>query len=455
MEKDRSSGRPGNPSEGRLNLEDSLRLVRLRRMVDQKSLPESLARQVKNSLQISGAELVSQEQVKWHFENLGTRQPDVKKSAATESQKAQTETSSESSASLHQKEHSVDKKNTHYEKLDGIEPPSDSLSLSLDPSDLGLERAELSLRRLIVARSDWVEMQPHAWKIYDKWKRPEIAAKIAEIAYVHGKLEQFLHVLEILLRDNRSFYFMIQKSLRDHMVLRLWVNKKESVLNHFLHQKFFRSYLISIEHLFVFWSLYGGAHPRSSYDYYKRYMSDITRALHDSGQALKLKPSYFYFVVGRLSHEFGDKSEARRLLEKVDRSDSNFRKALDLLVEFDAETDSGGLNAYERKLTNERNWPARIKVLEGFLIDCEKIEGVKHRERASLNQILSKPLQWFPENYDAWKQLSEVLLRFVNIDFLLPNITKLFDDHVLQFYTPSMDRAIWTPVSSIDCDDPF
>ncbi|MFW7380331.1 MAG: tetratricopeptide repeat protein [Oligoflexus sp.] len=315
------------------------------------------------------------------------------------------------------------------------------------------EEAELILRRLVAAEESWDKMKPYIWEVFDKWPRPEIAAKIAELAYLHGSLDDLLEVFDYYRQQLKSFYFLIDVNLREYMVVRLWIARKEAVLNHFLHQKTFRSYLVPLEHFFVFWSLYAGPQPKRAWQYYQRHQFELQKALHDFGRRLKLSPSYFYLTLGRLAYDQRDERQARQLLEKINRQDAEFPEALDMLIKFDVDLDENGLCAFGRKLALEKSWENRIKLLNDFLDGCRRLEGVKHQERSALNNILADPLRWFPQNAQAWNQVGKTLAKHCDLEYLLPNLMQVFRQKRFDYDSPQLERALWEPLLRLKSSD--
>ena len=314
------------------------------------------------------------------------------------------------------------------------------------------EQAELRLRRLVAADESWDVMAEHAWQVYDAWPKPEIAAKLCELAFLNGDCNDLLDVLNRLKLKQRSFFFLIDPELRSYMVLKLWTERKEKILNQFLHLKNFRTFLLPIEHLFVFWSLYNGGQATKTFAYYKRFEVEINKGFAANGQQLKLSPSRFYFLVGKLAFEQKDESFAKKLLEKIRPNEAEFRKALDLLIQFQVCRDDNGLCVFSRQLLHEKDWHNRVTLLKGFLLDCRNRRGSNHAERLALNDLLKNPFRWFPRSAEAWRSLAGLLVEFVDLDYLLPNVFAVFQDKRFEFEAPSMDRSLWEPLLKIESE---
>lgn len=319
---------------------------------------------------------------------------------------------------------------------------------------IALEEAESVLRRLIAADRDWQEMCPHAWQVYDRWPRPEVAARLVELAFTHGGAGDVAALLERLQSRNHSFYFMVNPHIRENLVLQLWQQRREGALNHFLHLKGFRSFLLPVEHFYVFWSLYNSHQKERTWQYFKRYEREILKGFHGFGSHLKLSSSRFYFLVGKLAFDLKDERRARDFLEQIGPSDKEFYRALDILVQFQVERDAHGLCVFSRQLVREKDWRQRLVHLENFLRDCKARNGSRHAERIALNDVLGQVLRWFPRHSEAWWGLSKLLVSFCDMEYLLPNILRVFSEQRFQFESPGMDRALWEPVLEMSSEFP-
>lgn len=315
------------------------------------------------------------------------------------------------------------------------------------------EEAELILRRLGAAEESWENMKPYVHEVFERWPRPEIAAKVAEMAFLHGSPDDLIEVLESYRESCPNFYFLVDPNVREYIVLRLWMARKEAVLNHFLHNKAFRSYLLPVEHFFVFWSLFASPKQKKAFEYFQRHQFELQKALNDFGKRLKLNPGYFYLTVGRLALAAREEVLARQLLEKIKREDAEFPQALDLLIKFDVELDENGLCPFGRKLSFEKKWENRVKLLHEFFVGCQRIEGVRHQERNALNHLLYDPLRWFPQNAQAWGQVAKLLVKFADLAFLLPNILQVYRSRRFEYESPGLERALWEPLLRIRCGD--
>lgn len=407
------------------DVNDPLRLVRVRRMAASKLIPESVANRFAESNQV-GASMASAEEISW-----------VTKPSLSEKSKGLVDPDA------------VIKQSAPSAKSEMLP----TLSHAIEKSDYSLEKADLAIRKLVLAEQSWAKMQPHAWHIYEKMAQPEIAAKLAELAYLHGTIDEFISVLVRLCESGKHFYFMMQKKIRDHLLPRLWSHGSKSVLQSILGQKLFRPYLIPIEHLFVFWQYYQNGSPDDAYQYFSRYRFDILQAAADHGSLFSVEQGTFYFIAGKLAYTCEDFKEARLLLSKLTSDDKDYQKALDLLVTFDPEIDAGEYDTYERQLSEASDWEERLRLLRRYLDACVQTLGLRHSQRAALNRILLEPTKWIPETPFAWGKLSDLLAEYCEVESILPNIFYTYKEHFSQFLEPLLEKSLWSPLLKLSSTD--
>ncbi|SMF79340.1 hypothetical protein [Pseudobacteriovorax antillogorgiicola] len=308
------------------------------------------------------------------------------------------------------------------------------------------EESEIVLRRLISLESHWQDMKPYAWDIFDRWPNAEIGGKMIELAYLHGRSQDLTALLLELKTRNPASYFAVGVDLRPYIVLKLWQQGKEGVLNFFLHQKSFQGQLLRIEKLYVFWSLYGCTNQVKAWQFLTKSQADIFSAVQEYGPQLNLRRSLFDLELGKLAYSLGKQDRAREFLEQIPPDAPEFKEALDMLIKFKVDLDRNGHCLFGRKLASEGTWQGRIKLFRSFFQSLDRKNGIRHQERNALNQILRSPSKWFPESAEAWNQLSQALLDHVELEYLLPNLFAHFKTHQMKFHAPIFERAIWEPM---------
>lgn len=318
--------------------------------------------------------------------------------------------------------------------------------------DLALE-AELKLRQRIEAEQSWTAFRGEAWKLYESFPRPDMAARLLELAFLYGSAGELEEVLGSLLRDGVEFYLLIEAQIRQHMVIKLWQAKRRSVLDGLLFRKEISLRLLPLERLYCCWSLIKTDEGAQAFRYFKRFDHEIWAAQKHFGPQIKQSESEMALELGRLALQANEEATAIRLLETIPKQAEEFQKALDILLDLRVERDAQGLCAYGQKLQRELDWRGRLGLLDSFLLRIQRFEASAPKDRAALNELLKDPLKWFPETPEAWQGVAEILLQYQQLHYLLPHILHLFHQKAAQFHKPSFDHAIWAEVAKHDFGD--
>ncbi len=333
-------------------------------------------------------------------------------------------------------------------------PTMDAAKAATVRLDHALE-AELKLRQKIEAEQNWSAFRHEAWQLFEAFPRPEMAARIVDLALLYGSVSDLEEVLGSLLKQDVQFYTLIDGELRCHLVVKLWQAERWAVLDGLMFRKDLQLRLLPIERLYGCWSFIRAGESDKAFKYFRRYDREIWAAQKEFGAMLKRSDNELALVLGRMALSEGDEGLAVRLLESISRQSPEFQKALDLLLDIRIERDESGLCPYGQKLQRELDWRARVALLDSFLLRMQRFEATSPKDRAALNELLKDPLRWVPEQPDAWQAISELLLQYHQLDYLLPQISTLFYQKACQYHKPAFDHAIWAPVRAFLFPDPI
>ncbi len=320
--------------------------------------------------------------------------------------------------------------------------------------DQALE-AELKLRKKIETQQSWASFRTEAWNLYENFPRPDVAARLSELAFLYGSASELEEVLGSLAKHSVAFYLQITADIRVHVVSKLWQAKRRAVLDGLLFRKDLTLRLLPIERLYCCWSYIEADQSEAAYKYFRRHDQEIWMALKQYGGQVKLSDSSMSLMLGEVALRERDESLAIQLLENIPRTAPEFQRALDILLDIRVERDQDGLCTYGQKMQRELDWRGRIGLLDSFLLRIQRFEAGAPKDRAALNEWLKSPMQWFPETVEAWQSLAEVLLQYQQLEYLLPNILHLFQMQATQFNRPAYDHAIWHAVEEHDFGDPL
>lgn len=315
--------------------------------------------------------------------------------------------------------------------------------------------AELKLRKKIETQQSWSSFRAEAWNLYENFPRPDVAARLCELAFLYGSAAELEEVLASLLPRSVAFYSQIEADIRVHIVVKLWQAKRRACLDGLLFRKDLSLRLLPLERLYCCWSYIEADQSEAAYKYFRRHDQEVWSALKQYGPQIKLSESAMSLKLGEVALRERDEAMAMQLLEAVSQQAPEFQKALDILLDLRVEKDAQGLCSYGQKMQRELDWRGRIGLLDSFLLRIQRFEAAAPKDRAALNDWLKNPLAWFPETAEAWEAVAEVLLQYQQLEYLLPNLLHLFRMQATQFNRPAFDHALWNAVAQHDFGHPL
>jgi hypothetical protein len=308
------------------------------------------------------------------------------------------------------------------------------------------ERAilEMKLRQLAQAEASWERMEPVALDLFARGGSPHLAARLVELAFLHGKME---HVADFIVRFRNvspGFYRLIHPTIRAHLVVRLYSQDLDCAgLATILFADREADYLQPTERLFILLTMAQGHDVAQAYVYFRRHQRLMLNAAHSVGGSFGITPAALFLKMGRLAVELRNPAEAREFLEKIDQNAPEREEALVLLLNLDADSVKSGQSHYASELEGAAGDRTRLEKLASFLAATRGLGGYKDRNRPALNDILRHPLQWFGDLPEIWSGLSLVLIASRDLEPLLPNIWDLFKANITKWHAPLLDRALW------------
>lgn len=340
-------------------------------------------------------------------------------------------------------------------------PPACKLAAAPEPAatraarlDQAME-AELRLRKKVETEQSWAAIRAEAWNLYENFPRPDVAARLSELAFLYGSAAELEEVLSSLLQTSVAFYTQITADIRVHTVVKLWQAKRRACLDGLLFRKDLSLRLLPVERLYCCWSYIEADQSELAYKYFRRHDQEIWSALKQYGGQVKISEGSLNLRLGELALRERDEAAAIQLLESIPRQAPEFQRALDILLDLRVERDQQGLCSYGQKMQRELDWRGRIGLLDSFLLRIQRFEAAAPKDRAALNEWLKNPLAWFPETVEAWEAVAEILLQYQQLEYLLPNLLHVFRVQATQFNRPSYDHALWSAIAEHDFGHPL
>ncbi len=314
--------------------------------------------------------------------------------------------------------------------------------------------AEILLRQKIEAGQKWSTFKAEAWRLYERFPRPDTAARLVELSLMYGSAIELEEVLTYLNRQAIEYYLLLQGQTRTHTLTKLWQAKRHDFLDQFLFRKDMLLELIPFERWYCVWSLIDRSQGDQAFKWFKRNDSELWNVQKQYGSVFHKSETEFAYALGQSALKAEEEALAIRLLETIPQSAPEFSRAIDVLLDLKIERDDKGYCIYGQKLSRELDWKARVGLFDSFLLRIQRLEHLAPKDRAALNALLADPLRWFPETPEAWQIVSEMLLQFSGLEKILPNILKTFADRATHYFKPAFEHSLWAPVLDHDFRNP-
>lgn len=314
---------------------------------------------------------------------------------------------------------------------------------------------EMRLRQLAQSGASWEKMAPLALSLFDLEKTPRFAARLIELAFLHGRIHHVAELIEKFRYEAHDFYPLVHPGVRAHLVVRLFAQEFASVdLSAILYAQRDALYLQPAERLYLLAVMLRGQDRTQAYMFFKQHQKSLLNAVQTVGPSFGLNKSVFFMKMAYVAQELGFGGEARDLLEAIPKEAPEREEALLLLLRIDGDVNRGTLSPYAAELDASPGDRTRLDRLAYYLATTRNLGGYKDKNRAGLNDILRNPLQWFGENPDIWSTLSHLITSSRDLEALLPNIWDLFRANTTHWHSPPLDGALWAGPLSMECIRP-
>ncbi|MDQ3232206.1 MAG: hypothetical protein M3Q07_10330, partial [Pseudobdellovibrionaceae bacterium] len=151
--------------------------------------------------------------------------------------------------------------------------------------------AELKLRHKVEAEQNWAAFRQEAWQLFEAFPRPEMAARIVDLALLYGSVSDLEEVLGSFLKHDVQFYTLIDGDLRSHLVVKLWQAERWAILDGLMFRKDLQLRLLPIERLYACWSFIRAGEAEKAFKFFRRYDREIWAAQKEFGALLKRSES--------------------------------------------------------------------------------------------------------------------------------------------------------------------
>ncbi len=311
-----------------------------------------------------------------------------------------------------------------------------------------LDRVRLRIRQLVRSDTPWAQIQPIARQWYALERDAEVAAKIVELAALHGNVGDVSALCMEFADDGFAYFGFIHPKLRAILVLQLWQIGEHDLLKRAIVRNQQALQPTDVERLYILYSYVAANQMEPVFDYFRKYETACVKAVREYGHLVQFDVSQLALAVGAAANEVGFADEARRILLMVEQGSEQHPDAAQLAVQLLAEKQLPAMDSLPQVIFVEQNWRQRLKMLRQAMERLRISDEARRNERGSVNTLLAEPLRLIPKQADAIEEFAALLYEFRDLDEALPYLWVLFKEHALVFQPSDLDRALWRPLTN-------
>jgi len=299
---------------------------------------------------------------------------------------------------------------------------------------------ELKIRKKLDAGGNWEHVKSTALSMFRADPTVAQAARIMELAALHGGMEEAPRLFSIFQKAVPGFFAHVHKKLREYIVANMWSQGEKQMLESIAISESLED-ATSIEILFEFDRLVATGRIVDAFMMSQQYWNQMYAAVKTFGEVVGYSSSKFWYTLVTLSVELGSDSMAKLYAAKIEKSDPLAVKAAQLLgrIQHESENDAG--NRLTSQIMAAPTAADKLTVLFD-MIDLVS-RNPDDRRRWEVNEVLGHPLKLFPSIASVWQDFSRALINRRDSISVLPNLYKVFLQNADQFHPRVMDLALW------------
>ena len=310
-----------------------------------------------------------------------------------------------------------------------------------------LEQLELQLRKLIQDNSSWSELSKLAWAIFELNPTPDTSSYLVELAVLYGGVREASDVLdELLIPERPVFYHKIHPAVRQRILICSWTGSKHHKIWHYLLNCQKAHWLEDYEKLFVFMFLYKKKQHSLAWHFYQIHHIEINKSSDLIRNEINIGKYTVLLFAARLTAQLGRVDEGINLIRKIPVDAKEYPEGVKALHSLGAYEDFFNGSTFHTRLSQEKNWEARLKLFESFIIGIKSTQNHTSKDLLAVNSLLKKPLLWFPKESHIWESISVIICKNIDTINKLPNILDLFKINAFVLNRSELDLAIWRPI---------
>ena len=217
--------------------------------------------------------------------------------------------------------------------LDSVIPAATEATIAPPPPE-ELKHAQLMLRHLVELDKPWAEIEPHALSIFTQAGNEFLAAKLTELAFLHGDIDDTLAMIKRALTPYPKFYAQVHATIRARIVLAIWHHPLRNYLANLLqhHQDSYLE-LVPSEYLLILHHLQDEGALPGAYFYFLNNETAIIEAAKQHGAHFNLSVNSVYLSAAKIAYTQKDTVAALKWAEQVSDPSPEFGEAQQLTHE--------------------------------------------------------------------------------------------------------------------------
>jgi len=306
------------------------------------------------------------------------------------------------------------------------------------------EKIELRIRVLVERHAPWSEIQPHV----RQWLKGNLnainCARAIELSALYGEHDSAILYFKLGESLGPTIFHELHAKVRNQITSLNFLKPLGTVISSILISVRNEAWLLPIERTLIFYKMLN--EKEKSFLYLRTFKEQIFTTLDEIQASIGVPCGGIYFAAARNALELGGKKEATELLKKVLVSDSYYQVAIKLLISVEEDEKSIMESSWTKDLLSRSDWQDRISRLEEYLIHCRSVQPNYHELFPILNTLFLHPELISQEMPTAISKLSKMILNYLDLKTVIPNIDYLFRSNIKIFYSSNKDGAIWQSI---------
>jgi hypothetical protein len=323
-------------------------------------------------------------------------------------------------------------------QIDGIEEIA--TSTDFDAVDQDSRIHELKIRRKLDAGGNWEHVKATAMNMFRADPTIAQAARIMELAALHGGMEEAPRLFVIFQKTVPGFFAHVHKKLREYIVANLWAQGEKAMLESVVDSAALED-ATSIEILFEFDRLVASGRLVDAFMMSQQHWNQLYAGVKTFGEVVGYPQAKFWYTLVTLSVELGSDSMAKLYAAKIEKSDPLAVRASQLLGRINHDAESSTANRLNSQIASAPTAADKLTVMFD-MIDLVT-RNPEDRRRWEVNEVMGHPLALFPSIASVWQDFSRALINRRDSISVLPNLYKVFLQNADQFHPRVMDLALW------------